>query len=52
MLDFQDYTVAHKTFEITQWPQPGWRQLDPGTGDEAMEMTWKQGVRPWSTVAK
>jgi len=31
----EDFTVAGKTFEITPWPQPGWRPLDPGTGDEA-----------------
>eukprot|EP00434_Breviolum_minutum_P006545 symbB.v1.2.005778.t1/scaffold289.1/size287290/23 len=28
----EDFTVAEKTFEITPWPQPGWRPLDPGTG--------------------
>ena len=27
-------TVAKKNFEITPWPVSGWRQLDPGTGDE------------------
>ena len=48
---YQDFTVAGKTFEITQWPQLGWRPLDPGTGDEvpiiamaamamASEMCW------------
>lgn len=33
--DPEDFTVAGKTFEITKWPQLGWRPLDPGTGDEA-----------------
>ena len=28
-------TVASGTFEIVKWPVAGWRQLDPGTGDEA-----------------
>eukprot|EP00900_Chrysochromulina_parva_P024898 jgi/Chrpa1/7041/Chrysochromulina_OHIO_Genome00020237-RA len=28
-------TVANKNFEIVRWPQPGWRPLDPQTGDEA-----------------
>ncbi|CAJ1462236.1 unnamed protein product [Effrenium voratum] len=31
----EDFTVKGKTFEIVRWPQPGWRPLDPGTGDEA-----------------
>jgi len=30
-----DFTVARRTFEIERWPQPDWRPLDPGTGDEA-----------------
>ena len=30
--------MAGKTFEITPWPQPGWRPLDPGTGDEAHDI--------------
>lgn len=33
--DPDDFTVAGRTFEIRRWPQPGWRSLDPGTGDEA-----------------
>jgi ureidoglycolate lyase len=28
-------TVERGNFEIVQWPQPGWRPLDPQTGDEA-----------------
>jgi hypothetical protein len=28
-------TVEKGTFEICTWPQPGWRKLDPNTGDEA-----------------
>lgn len=31
----EDFTTADKTFEIVRWPQPGWRALDPDTGDEA-----------------
>ncbi|CAE7296965.1 VPS35A [Symbiodinium pilosum] len=31
----EEFTVGARTFEITRWPQPGWRPLDPGTGDEA-----------------
>ena len=27
-------TVGKKNFEIVRWPQPGWRKLDPDTGDE------------------
>eukprot|EP00927_Polykrikos_kofoidii_P079171 TRINITY_DN75958_c0_g1_i1.p1 TRINITY_DN75958_c0_g1~~TRINITY_DN75958_c0_g1_i1.p1 ORF type:complete len:285 (-),score=35.33 TRINITY_DN75958_c0_g1_i1:44-898(-) len=30
-----ELTVEKGNFEIKQWPQPGWRPLDPGTGDEA-----------------
>eukprot|EP00941_MAST-03F_sp_MAST-3F-sp1_P002829 g2829.t1 len=30
-----ELTVENGNFEIVQWPQPGWRKLDPGTGDEA-----------------
>ena len=30
-----EFTVAKKNFEIVTWPQPGWRKLDPNTGDEA-----------------
>ena len=30
-----DFIASNKTFEIVKWPQPGWRQLDPDTGDEA-----------------
>jgi hypothetical protein len=30
-----DFNTADKTFEIVRWPQPGWRSLDPDTGDEA-----------------
>ena len=30
-----EFTVEKKNFEITPWPVSGWRQLDPGTGDEA-----------------
>merc|ERR1712226_616127 len=33
--DPSDFTVAGGSFEIVRWPQPGWRPLDPGTGDEA-----------------
>lgn len=29
------FTCEKRTFEIVRWPQPGWRSLDPGTGDEA-----------------
>ena len=28
-------SVANANFEIVRWPQPGWRSLDPHTGDEA-----------------
>ena len=28
-------TVEQGNFEIVRWPQPGWRKLDPMTGDEA-----------------
>lgn len=28
-------TVEKANFEIVQWPRPGWRPLDPHTGDEA-----------------
>ena len=35
----EDFTVEDKTFEIAQWPQPGWRPLDPGTGDEAGKLS-------------
>ena len=28
-------TVDRQNFEIVRWPQPGWRALDPHTGDEA-----------------
>ena len=31
----EDFSVEQRSFEITPWPQPGWRKLDPGTGDEA-----------------
>ena len=27
--------APQRTFEIVKWPVQGWRQLDPGTGDEA-----------------
>ena len=27
--------VGEGNFEIKPWPVSGWRQLDPGTGDEA-----------------
>ncbi|KAJ1429877.1 RmlC-like cupin domain-containing protein [Ochromonadaceae sp. CCMP2298] len=30
-----EYTVQKGNFEIVRWPQPGWRSLDPDTGDEA-----------------
>lgn len=30
-----EFIVEKNNFEIVQWPQPGWRQLDPFTGDEA-----------------
>ena len=30
-----DITVANGNFEIVKWPVQGFRQLDPGTGDEA-----------------
>lgn len=40
---YQDFTVAGKTFEITPWPQPGWRPLDPGTGDEAHDIALDKG---------
>lgn len=33
--DPDEHTVEGGTFEIKQWPQPGWRKMDPGTGDEA-----------------
>ncbi|CAK0863265.1 unnamed protein product [Prorocentrum cordatum] len=41
------FTVGRGTFEIVKWPCSGWRQLDPGTGDEAgttegdFEVHWK-----------
>lgn len=36
MVDDPDkFTTAEKTFEIKQWPKLGWREMDPGTGDEA-----------------
>ena len=28
-------TTGRGNFEISRWPVPGWRPLDPGTGDEA-----------------
>lgn len=40
-------TVDNGNFEIVQWPQPGWRKMDPGCGDEAgttegdFEVHWK-----------
>lgn len=30
-----EFTTTNKKFEIVKWPQPGWRALDPDTGDEA-----------------
>ena len=42
-----EFTVEKKNFEITPWPVSGWRQLDPGTGDEAgttegdFDVEWK-----------
>lgn len=30
-----EVSVENGNFEIRQWPQPGWREMDPGTGDEA-----------------
>ena len=30
-----EISVSEGNFEIRQWPVSGWRQLDPGTGDEA-----------------
>ena len=42
-----EFTVENKNFEITSWPVSGWRQLDPGTGDEAgttegnFDVEWK-----------
>jgi hypothetical protein len=30
-----EFTVEKKNFEIIPWPVSGWRELDPGTGDEA-----------------
>ena len=36
--------------EIVKWPQPGWRELDPGTGDEGgtteglFEFWWENNV--------
>ena len=36
--------MAGKSFEIAQWPQPGWRRLDPGTGDE---VPWPPWPWPW-----
>jgi hypothetical protein len=33
LVRYQDeYTTEKKNFEIKQWPKPGWRELDPGTG--------------------
>src|SRR2546423_218334 len=40
---------AHR-IEIVRWPQPGWRPLDPGTGDEGgttegiFACAWEGGV--------
>jgi ureidoglycolate lyase/seryl-tRNA synthetase len=40
-------SVSNKNFEISKFPVSGWRQLDPGTGDEAgttegdFEVEWK-----------
>lgn len=33
--DSEGWCMIQRTFEITKWPQLGWRPLDPGTGDEA-----------------
>jgi hypothetical protein len=33
--DPDDFKTEKGTFEIVKWPVSGWRQLDPGTGDEA-----------------
>ncbi len=30
-----ELTVENGNFEIARWPQPGWRPIDPDTGDEA-----------------
>ena len=30
-----EVSVENGNFEIKQWPQPGWREMDPNTGDEA-----------------
>uniref|UniRef100_A0A7S0LM43 Ureidoglycolate hydrolase n=1 Tax=Coccolithus braarudii TaxID=221442 RepID=A0A7S0LM43_9EUKA len=30
-----EISVENGNFEIVRWPQPGWRELDPQTGDEA-----------------
>merc|ERR1711936_1095976 len=45
--DPDDFTVEKGTFEIVPWPTQGWRELDPGTGDEAgttegnFELEWR-----------
>ena len=33
--EVDERTVERGNFEIVTWPQPGWRALDPHTGDEA-----------------
>jgi len=47
--DPQQFTVENGRFEIVQWPQPGRRPLDPGTGNEAgttegeFSLCWEDG---------
>jgi hypothetical protein len=31
-----EFTVEKNNFEILPWPVSGWRELDPGTGDEGV----------------
>ena len=47
--DPENFTVANGSFEIVPWPHAGWRNLDPGTGDEggttegAFRLFWHDG---------
>jgi len=37
LMTYQDqFTTEKRNFEIKQWPKPGWRDLDPGTGNNRL----------------
>ncbi|MCH7726357.1 MAG: hypothetical protein IH991_07760 [Planctomycetes bacterium] len=44
-----EFTTQNGRFEIVPWPQPGWRNLDPGTGIEGgttegeFRLSWEDG---------